>query len=170
MMISLLLSIYFSSHTFTQVETALDSDELIVRVWLADVKPDSDDVKLCVDIIDTGAFRCKRFDATMSKPNESLTDVPIVDAGLFQFSASEAPTNSTVVACLYVFKTHTGDCSESKNSPENGIENMLLFTRINPAIYNQDDGRVYEYNREYRLPDGTNRTFVDEGVAVPNLG
>jgi hypothetical protein len=31
------------------------SDEFTVRIWLADVKPDSTDVKLCVDIIDTGA-------------------------------------------------------------------------------------------------------------------
>jgi hypothetical protein len=36
---------------------AINTDEFKVRVWIADVKPDSDDVELCVDIIDTGAFK-----------------------------------------------------------------------------------------------------------------
>ncbi|MGC1132274.1 MAG: hypothetical protein WA941_05595 [Nitrososphaeraceae archaeon] len=156
--------------TLTQAKT--DSDEFKVRVWIADVKPDSDDVELCVDVIETGAFKCKRFDATIIEPDESLTDVPVVNAGLFEFSTSQAPVNSTVVACLYVFKTYTGDCSESTIGPGKNTTNILLFTRINPAYYNKDDGRVYEYDREYHLPDGTNRSFVDEGVAVPspNLG
>lgn len=136
------------------------------------MKPDSNDIKLCVDIIDTGAFKCKRFDATSIRPDYSLTDAPVVNAGLFEFSSSEAPVNSTVIACLYVFKTYTGDCSETKNNEGNRIEDILLFTRINPAYYDQEDGRVYEYNREYHIPDGTNRTIVDEGVAVPgtNIG
>jgi len=139
-----------------------------VRVWIADVKPDHDDVELCVDVIATGAFKCKRLDATKIEADESLTDVPVVNAGLFKFSA--APVNSTVVACLYVSKTNTGDCSssESTNVPGNNTTNILLFTRINPAYYNPHDGRVYEYDREYHLPDGTNRTFVDEGIAVPS--
>lgn len=123
-------------------------------------------------LIETGAFKCKRFDATVIEPDESLTDVSVVNAGLFEFSISQAPVNSTVVTCLYVFKTFTGDCNESTIGPGKNSTIILLTTRINPAYYNEDDGRVYEYDREYHLPDGTNRTFVDEGVAVPgpNLG
>ena len=148
--------------------SAQSKDAVKVRVWIAEVKPDSDDVKLCVDVIETGAFKCTRFDATMVEQSESLTDVPVINAGLFAFSTSQAPLNSTIVACLYVFKTYTGDCSESTNDRGNNTTNILLFTRINPAYYNQEDGRVYEYDREYHLPDGTNRIFVDEGVAVPS--
>ena len=63
-------------NTFEQI------DETKLRVRIADVKPDSDDVKLCVDIIDMGAYKCKRFDAAMIKPDEAITDVPVVNAGL----------------------------------------------------------------------------------------
>lgn len=122
--------------------SAQSTDGVKVRVWLADIRPDSNDVELCVDIIDTGTFKCKRFDATSIRPNYSITDAPVVDAGLFDFSSSEAPVNSTVVACLYVFKTYTGDCSDTKNNESNSIENILLFTRINPAYYDQEDGRI----------------------------
>lgn len=63
-------------NTFEQI------DETKLRVRIADVKPDSDDVKLCVDIIDMGAYKCKRFDVAMIKPDEAITDVPVVNAGL----------------------------------------------------------------------------------------
>ena len=42
-------------NTFEQI------DETKIRVRIADVKPDSDDVKLCVDIIDMGAYKCSHF-------------------------------------------------------------------------------------------------------------
>lgn len=29
----------------------------MVRVWIADVKPNSDDVELCADVLDTGASK-----------------------------------------------------------------------------------------------------------------
>jgi hypothetical protein len=45
-----------------------------------------------------------------------------VDVGLFDFSSSDVPGNSTVVACLYVFKSYTGDCSDTKNNGGNSIE------------------------------------------------
>jgi hypothetical protein len=63
-------------NTFEQI------DETKIRVRIADVKPDSYDVKLCVDIIDMGAYKCKRFDAAMIKPDEAITDVAVVNAGL----------------------------------------------------------------------------------------
>jgi hypothetical protein len=63
-------------NTFEQI------DETKIRVRIADVKPDNDDVKLCADIIDMGAYKCKGFDAAMIKLDEAITDVPVVNAGL----------------------------------------------------------------------------------------
>jgi len=69
LMIMLLSTIGQSSLT----QARSNPDEFKVRVWIGDVKPDSNDVELCGDVIDAGAFKCKRFDATVIEPNESLT-------------------------------------------------------------------------------------------------
>jgi hypothetical protein len=49
---------------------------------MPDVKLDSDHMKLCVDMIDMSTHKCNRFDAAMIKPDEVITDVPVVNTGL----------------------------------------------------------------------------------------
>lgn len=147
-------------------------EELNVQVWLADVKPDTGIVQVCVDIPDTGAFKCKKFDGSASK-KESLglaSEPIIIDAGIYKLNLNNAMENSTLTGCVYVFKDDTGYCGKDTVSPINETHAMMLFTKVNPVFYDKETGRIYEYGQCYFEKEGSSSCIEDEGVQYPEIG
>ena len=148
------------------------NQELNVQVWLADVKSNTGDVQVCVDIPETGASSCKKFDASASK-NESLglpSDPIIIDAGTYKLRHNGVPENSTVIGCVYVFKDETGSCGKDRITPLNETHTMMLFTKVKPVFYDKETGRLYKYGQCYlENNSGSNLCVEDEGVQSPTL-
>ena len=145
--------------------------ELNVQVWLADVKSNTGEVQLCVDIPETGASSCKKFDASASK-RESLglpSDPIIIDAGTYKLKLDGATENSTVIGCVYVFKDETGYCGEDRITPVNETHTMMLFTKVKPVFYDKDTGRLYKYGQCYLENNSSKLCVEDEGVQFPKL-
>jgi hypothetical protein len=147
--------------------------ELKVQVWLADVKSNTGEAQVCVDIPETGASSCKKFDASASK-NESLglpSDPIIMDAGIYKLKLNGGvPENSTVIGCVYVFKDETGSCGKDKISPVNETHTMMLFTKVKPVFYDKETGRLYKYGQCYLQNNSGSKLCVeDEGVQFPAL-
>jgi hypothetical protein len=168
--------------TFTLIflsspQQASASENFKIRVWLANVKPDTGRVQLCVDVNTTFSSVCKKFDAGALKLDYNVTEVPVVNAGIFNLIRTQAPLNSTFDVCVYVFKTDTGDCADgivTANLPkeEGQIQGLMLFTRISPVYYDEQDGRLSHFDHSYanHFPDKNKSPlcFEDEGVRVPN--
>jgi hypothetical protein len=171
--------------TFTLIflfsyQQATASENFKIRVWLANVKPDTGQVQLCVDVNTTFSSVCNKFDAGALKIDYNVTEAPVVNAGTFNLTRTQAPLNSTFDVCVYVFKTDTGDCDDgivTANLPkeEGQIQDLMLFTRISPVYYDKQDGRLYHFEHCYtshstdknHIPP-TPFCYKDEGVAVPN--
>jgi hypothetical protein len=108
----------------------------------------------------------------------NVTEVPVVNAGTFNLTRTQAPLNSTFDVCVYVFKTDTGDCADGRvtaNLPkeEGQIQDLMLFTRISPVYYDKQDGRLYHFEHCYTSQSTDKNQSLpfcpeDEGVAVPN--
>jgi hypothetical protein len=145
--------------------------ELKVQVWLADVKPNTGEVQMCVDIPETGASSCKKFDASASK-KESLglpSDPIIIDAGTYKLKLNGVTENSTVIGCVYVFKDETGSCGKDRIMPVNETHTMMLFTKVKPVFYDKETGRLYKYGQCYLENSSSKLCVEDEGVQFPAL-
>ncbi|HEY7228243.1 MAG TPA: hypothetical protein VH481_08970 [Nitrososphaeraceae archaeon] len=145
--------------------------ELSIQVWLADVKPDTGKVQVCVDIPESGASNCKKFDASASK-KDSLglpSDPIIIDSGMYKLGLNNTMENSTLSGCVYVFKDETGYCSKDRISPINETHEMMLFTKVKPVFYDKETGRLYEYGQCYLQKEGTKFCVEDEGVQYPEM-
>ena len=86
--------------TFTLIflfsfQQATASENFKIRVWLANVKSDTDQVQLCVDVNTTFSSVCKKFDAGALKLDYNVTETPVVNAGVFNLTRTQAPLNST---------------------------------------------------------------------------
>jgi len=111
-----------------------------------------------------------------------VTEAPVVNAGTFNLTRTQAPLNSTFDVCVYVFKTDTGDCDDGivtaiLPKEECQSRDLMLFTRISPVHYDKQDGRLYHFEHCY-ASHTTEKNQIspppsfcpeDEGVAVPNL-
>jgi hypothetical protein len=53
-------------------------EDFKIRVWLADVKPDTGEVQLCIDVNTTFASICKKFDVGALKIDNNLLSVSTV--------------------------------------------------------------------------------------------
>ena len=145
--------------------------ELKVQVWVADVKSDTGEVQVCVDIPETGASSCKKFDGSASK-KESLgltSDPIIIDAGTYKLKLNGVLENSTVIGCVYVFKDETGSCGKDRISPVNETHTMMLFTKVKPVFYDKETGRLYKYGECYLDSNGPKLCVEDEGVQFPAM-
>jgi hypothetical protein len=145
--------------------------ELSIQVWLADVKSNTGKVQVCLDIPETGASDCKKFDASASK-NESLglpSDPTVIDAGMYKLGLNNTLENSTLTGCVYVFKDDTSYCSKDTISPVNETHEMMLFTKVQPVFYDNETGRLYEYGQCYLEKDGSKFCVEDEGVQYPEM-
>jgi hypothetical protein len=143
--------------------------KLNVQVWLADVKPNTGTVQVCVDIPETGSSLCKKFDASSSRSDsvgQSFEPI-IIDAGIYNLGLNNALENSTLTGCVYVFKADDGYCTEDTISPVNETHEMMLFTKVKSVFYDKDAGRVYEFGRCYLEKDGSKLCIEDEGVQYP---
>jgi hypothetical protein len=124
-----------------------------------------------LDIPETGASDCKKFDASASK-NESLglpSDPTVIDAGMYKLGLNNTLENSTLTGCVYVFKDDTGYCSKDTISPVNETHAMMLFTKVQPVFYDNETGRLYEYGQCYLEKDGSKFCVEDEGVQYPEM-
>jgi hypothetical protein len=88
-----------------QQATALENFR--IRVWLANVKPYTGQVQLCVDVNTTFASICKKFDAGALKRTRLLLKrycqsvlkhafegkLTVVNAGIFNLTRTQAPLN-----------------------------------------------------------------------------
>ena len=175
-----ILSVLISHFSFNIQPAANASvlEDFPIRVWLADVKPDTGQVQLCIDVNTTFTSLCKKFDAGGLKIDNNVTEVPVVNAGEFKLTRTQAPINSTFDVCLYVFKTDTGSCTDGivtadLSKEEGKIQDLMLFTHISPVYYDEQDGRLYHFDHCYanHSPDKNQSLQFcpqDEGVAVPN--
>ena len=158
-----------ATHSLLFQQGANGQQELSVQVWLADVKPDTGMVQVCVDIPDTGASKCKKFDGSASK-KESLgvsSNPTIIDAGIYKLGLERAKENSTLIGCVYVFKDDTGYCAKDKISPMNETHAIMLFTKVKPVFYDKETGRLYRYGQCYFENEGTKYCVEDEGIQYP---
>jgi len=145
--------------------------ELSVQVWLADVNSNTGKVQVCVDVPETGASQCKKFDASASrKDSVGLSSDPIIiDAGIYKIGLNNTVENSTLTGCVYVFKDDTGYCGKDTISPVNETHAMMLFTKVNPVFYDKETGRLYEYGQCYLEKKGSKYCIEDEGVQYPEM-
>jgi hypothetical protein len=158
-------------NTLLYQQGASVQQELSIQVWLADVKSNTGKVQVCLDIPETGASDCKKFDASASK-NESLglpSDPTVIDAGMYKLGLYNTLENSTLTGCVYVFKDDTGYCSKDTISPVNETHAMMLFTKVQPVFYENETGRLYEYGQCYLEKDGSKFCVEDEGVQYPEM-
>ena len=163
--------IVVATHFLLFQQGANGQQELSIQVWLADVKPDTGKVQVCVDIPDTGASNCKKFDGSASK-KESLgisSDPTIIDAGNYKLGLENATENSTVIGCVYVFKDDTGYCAKDKISPVNETHAIMLFTKVKPVFYDKDTERLYKYGQCYIENENTKYCVDDEGIQYPKI-
>jgi hypothetical protein len=105
------LMIHFSFNTQPTANASV-LEHFPFRVWLANVKPDTGHVQLCVDVNTTFSSICKMFDVGAIKIDYNLTEAPVVNLGVFNLTRMQAPINSTFDVCVYVFKTDTGHCND----------------------------------------------------------
>jgi hypothetical protein len=160
-----------ATHSLLFQQGANGQQELSIQVWLADVKPDTGMVQVCVDIPDTGASKCKKFDGSASK-KESLgisSDPTIIDAGIYKLGLERAKENSTLIGCVYVFKDDTGYCTKDKILPINETHAIMLFTKVKPVFYDKETGRLYRYGQCYFENESTKYCVEDEGIQYPQL-
>jgi len=160
-----------ATHSLLFQQGANGQQELSIQVWLADVKPDTGMIQVCVDIADTGASKCKKFDGSASK-KESLgvsSDPTIIDAGIYKLGLERAKENSTLIGCVYVFKDDTGYCAKDKISPINETHAIMLFTKVKPVFYDKETGRLYRYGQCYFENESTKYCVEDEGIQYPQL-
>jgi len=163
--------IILAVHPLLYQQGASAQQELNIQVWLANVKSNTGKVQVCVDIPETGASSCKKFDASASK-KESLgisSDPIIIDAGIYKLGLGNVSENSTVIGCVYVFKDDTGYCGNDKISPVNETHAMMLFTKVNPVFYDKETGRLYKYGECYLEKEGYKHCVEDEGVQYPEI-
>ena len=156
-------------HLLLYQQNSSAQEELNIQVWLADVNSKTGKVQVCVDIPETGASKCKKFDASASK-NESVglsSDPIIIDAGVYKLKLNNATENSTLTGCVYVFKDDSGYCGKDTVSPVNETHAMMLFTKVKPVFYDKETGRLYEYGQCYLEKDGSSLCIEDEGVEYP---
>src|SRR4249920_3567280 len=158
-------------HPLLYQQGASAQQELSVQVWLADVNSNTGKVQVCVDIPETGASQCKKFDASASrKDSVGLSSDPIIiDAGIYKLGLNNTVENSTLTGCVYVFKDDTGYCTEDTISPVNETHAMMLFTKVKSVFYDKETGRVYEYGQCYLEQEGSKLCIEDEGVQYPEL-
>jgi hypothetical protein len=152
-----------ATHSLLFQQGANGQQELSIQVWLADVKPDTGMVQVCVDIPDTGASKCKKFDGSASK-KESLgisSDPTIIDAGIYKLGLERAKENSTLIGCVYVFKDEI--------LPMNETHAIMLFTKVKPVFYDKETGRLYRYGQCYFENESTKYCVEDEGIQYPQL-
>lgn len=85
-----------------------------------------------------------RFDATKMEPDESLTDIPVVNPGLFGFSASHAPVNSAVIVCFLLLLTTKRMMGECMNMIGSTIYLMVsiahLLMTVSPFLVQSEMG------------------------------
>ena len=160
-----------ATHSLLFQQGANGQQELSIQVWLADVKPDTGMVQVCVDIPDTGASKCKKFDGSANK-KESLgvsSDPTIIDAGIYKLGLERAKENSTLIGCVYVFNDDTGYCAKDKISPMNETHAIMLFAKVKPVFYDKETGRLYRYGQCYFENESTKYCVEDEGIQYPQL-
>ena len=165
----LILVIALAIHPLLYQQNSSAQQELNVQVWLAGVNSNTGKVQVCVDIPETGASNCKKFDASASK-KESVglsSDQIIIDAGVYKLDLNNATENSTLTGCVYVFKDDSGYCGKDTVSPLNETHAMMLFTKVKPVFYDEETGRLYEYGQCYLEKDGSRLCIEDDGVEYP---
>lgn len=147
------------------------SAQILIQVWLVDVNPNTGKVQVCIDVPDTGASSCRKFDASASRKDSlGKSNEPIViDGGIYSIPSSNVLNNSKIIGCVYVFKSDTGYCSQERNIPTNETYTMLLFTKVKPVYYDKDAGRLYKYGECYKNEDSSKICVEDEGVAYPDM-
>jgi hypothetical protein len=158
-------------HPLLYQQGASAQQELSIQVWLADVKSNTGKVQVCLDIPETGASDCKKFDASASKKDSVglSSDPTIIDAGIYKLGLNNTVENSTLTGCVYVFKDDTGYCSEDRISPVNETHEIMLFTKVQPVFYDKETGRPYEYGQCYLQKEGSKLCIEDEGVQYPEM-
>jgi hypothetical protein len=167
----LVMTITLTIHPLLYQQGASAQKELSIQVWLADVNSSTGKVQVCLDIPETGASDCKKFDASASKKDSVgiSSDPIIIDAGIYKLGLNNTVENSTLTGCVYVFKDDTGYCSEDTISPVNETHEMMLFTKVQPVFYDKETGRVYEYGQCYLQKEGSKLCIEDEGVQYPEM-
>ena len=152
---------------FPQNSTA--QEELSIQVWLADVDSKTGKVQVCVDIPETGASNCKKFDASAkSRESVGLPSEPIIiDAGIYKIELNNVTENSTLTGCVYVFNDESGYCGKDILSPLNETHKMMLFAKYKPVFYDEKTERLYEYGLCYLDKEGSRSCMEDEGVEYP---
>jgi hypothetical protein len=167
----LAMIITLAIHPLLYQQGASVQEELSVQVWLADVNSNTGKVQVCVDIPETGASKCKKFDASANKKDSvGLSSDPIIiDTGIYKLGLNNVMENSTLTGCVYVFKDDTGYCGKDTISPVNETHAMMLFTKVQPVFYDKETGRVYEYGQCYLEKDGSKFCVEDEGVQYPEM-
>jgi hypothetical protein len=167
----LVMTITLTIHPLLYQQGASAQKELNIQVWLADVNSSTGKVQVCLDIPETGASDCKKFDASASK-KDSLgisSDPIIIDAGIYKLGLNNTVENSTLTGCVYLFKDDTGNCTEDTISPVNETHEMMLFTKVKSVFYDKETGRVYEYGQCYSQKEGSKLCIEDEGVQYPEM-
>ena len=165
----LIMVIALAIHPLSYQQDSSAQQELKVQVWLADVNSKTGNVQVCVDIPETGASNCKKFDASANK-NESVglsSEPVIIDAGVYKLKLNNATENSTLTGCVYVFKDGSGYCGKDTLLPLNETHKMMLFTKVKPVFYDEATGRLYEYGQCYLEKEGSRLCYEDEGVEYP---
>jgi hypothetical protein len=140
------------------------------RVWVADVKPDIGRIQICADVNSTLASICKNLVITEQDIDFQIAESPITHSEILSFTPFEAPVNSSVNVCVYVFKSDTGDCDSGTVRSDNRIHDFLVFSNTSPVFYDYEDGRLYEYGKCYMNTQGSGEICPeDEGIGMPIL-
>lgn len=141
-----------------------------VHLWLADVESDTETIQICMDVEETFSSVCRiintvTLDRVVSNPeqNESV----LFDAGYFNFTESQLPSDADVSLCVYSFKYKNGNC-EILSNPVYDIENKVVI-RVNysPVFYDEEDKRIYKYGQNYRNGSGQIFMFEHEPISIP---
>jgi hypothetical protein len=170
-LVILVMVITLVIHPLLYQQQASAQKGLSIQVWLADVKSNTGKVQVCLDIPETGASDCKKFDASASR-KDSLglpSDPIVIDAGMYKLDLDNTLENSTLTGCVYVFKDDTGYCSKDTVSPVNKTHEMMLFRTVQPVFYDKETGRLYEYGQCYSEKEGSDFCVEDEGVQYPEM-
>ena len=139
-------------------------------MWIADVKPDTGRIQICADVNSTLASICKNLLVTEQNIDFQITESPVTHSEVISFTPFEAPVNSTINVCVYVFKSDTGDCDSGTVRSDNRIHDFLVFSRISSVFYDEEDERWYEYGKCYMNTQGSGEICPeDEGIGTPSL-
>ena len=141
-----------------------------VHLWLADVESDTEMVQICLDVEETFSSVCRNLNVgTLDRVISSVeqNQSVVLDAGYFNFTESQVPSDAEVNLCVYSFKHKTGNCNILSN-PVYDIENKVVI-RLNysPVFYDEEDKRIYKFGQNYKSESGQIFMFEHEPISTP---